>query len=242
MDIEKFLERFVEGYLFKDLDTLTVIEPTPPSADGAVGYPMMLTCVAGIELLGALLAASQFRVDAGVGAFVWYWNRWLGQVDSKYTAKNLGSVVRSLVRNPLAHTYITAPGIYVTKRNRSQHLSCDWQKLVLIIDCDQLAEDLKGSYYQGVRPIVDGKSLQIGNLTISRASMQKRLDEIAQVRSDQTHKLFSDLRQSRQAGLVPPTVSEISYVRANASSSGTLMLPQQGPLIPNNSPGYGNST
>jgi hypothetical protein len=53
LTLGEFLERYVEGYLFADLQSMAAVK-VPAGQYGALGYPMMMTALAGVELLGAL--------------------------------------------------------------------------------------------------------------------------------------------------------------------------------------------
>lgn len=61
MELETFLRDFVEGALFMDLETMAAAKPTPAPGNptpkfGYLGYPIIMACAAGIELLGTLLS------------------------------------------------------------------------------------------------------------------------------------------------------------------------------------------
>ncbi|HEY3234523.1 MAG TPA: hypothetical protein VGJ84_07390 [Polyangiaceae bacterium] len=58
MKIREFLTRYVEGYLFKDLDSMAQCQLPSGSKEGAVGYPMVMTAFAGIVQEGAQLEAA----------------------------------------------------------------------------------------------------------------------------------------------------------------------------------------
>ena len=73
MKIDDFLDRHVEGYLFKDLDAMSAISLKPGEAYGAVGYPMVSTALAGIELLGGLVSPQVFNANNGATYFRNFW-------------------------------------------------------------------------------------------------------------------------------------------------------------------------
>jgi hypothetical protein len=63
MTIDDFLTKFVEGYLFHDLENMSNLKVLPAQVDGAAGYPIVATVMAGIELLGNLLTPNISSFD-----------------------------------------------------------------------------------------------------------------------------------------------------------------------------------
>jgi hypothetical protein len=57
MTLDDFLSRFVEGYLFEDLRSMAAIRLPEGVLYGAAGYPMVMTALSGVELLGMLTAS-----------------------------------------------------------------------------------------------------------------------------------------------------------------------------------------
>ena len=112
MTIKDFLTHSVEGYLFKDLKNMGQIQPPPPEDKGAAGYRMLMSALAGMELLGYLLMPNDDLFD-GTGRsdnayFSNYWNHYFAAEEPKY--KGLSETFRSLIRNGLAHTFLTKHG------------------------------------------------------------------------------------------------------------------------------------
>ncbi len=49
MTLDDYLEQFIEGYLFEDLRSMASITGSPDKPYGAVGYPMVMTALSGVE-------------------------------------------------------------------------------------------------------------------------------------------------------------------------------------------------
>jgi hypothetical protein len=200
---EGFLEQFVDGYLFSDLASMAPIGLLPGKDKGAVGYPMVATTCAGMELLGALLAEKTFRPDQGHAHFVRYWNKVIGTVRPEYlTIGGLPELTYKLVRHGLAHNFMTSPGILVTKREpRSRHLEVNRAAQSLTIDCLHLLEDFRRSYHEIVKPIALGTPRTIDRITYTREDMQQRLNDIADHFAKEATDAFAALK-------FPPTYQQ----------------------------------
>lgn len=188
MDIKQFLEKFVEGYLFHDLENMASLGPLPGCNDGAAGYPMVATTLAGIELIGGLISKSAFSTNPRDGSnyFHNYWNRLMTKENVGY--RRLGSVFRNLIRNGLMHTFLAKHGILVTKNHPSlPHLSIDSSKNHIIVDCVAFYRDFKESYSKYVRPIVyEGVSDGI----TTKQDMQVRLEDMMQIYEEDSNSAF----------------------------------------------------
>jgi hypothetical protein len=167
MTIDHFLERFVEGYLFGDLRSMADIKLRDGEEYGAVGYPMVMTALAGVELFGALTSAEPYtRWKGHDRRFRAFWRDYLYPNLPPKTA----DVVYALVRNGLAHIHLAKPLVMVTKHRDPRHLIgrvAEDQKLT--IDALTLADDLHRAYQRRVKPECVGAV---------RERMQQRLNEI----------------------------------------------------------------
>jgi hypothetical protein len=156
-DIEAFAEKFIEGYLFRDLDIMAPIR-AEPDGYGALHFPMLQACLAGVELLGGLLSLKRFDSREGAEYFKNYWIEYLAKVDPCYDPSHLDPAdVYQLARNGLAHQFLTKPGLDVNKDSeRKRHLQLETKdgEWTLHISCLLLASDLQDSYTRLVRPIV----------------------------------------------------------------------------------------
>jgi hypothetical protein len=175
VDVQDFLEQVIEGYLFHDLENMAAIprEQHP----GACGFPMVQSCLAGIELLGGLLGPAPFNAFNGRDYFLLYWKRALSRSRTGVYA-GLGDAVYSLARNGIGHQFITKPGIEIRKGEPDYHMRFFRQERILTIDCVQLYKDLEASYWTTVRPIVDGKAATVDGRRVTRRTMQVQLDEM----------------------------------------------------------------
>ena len=236
MELHDFLDQYVEGYLFHDLASMERIRLPDEQHYGAVSWPIVLSVLSGMELLGALLFDHEFDADSGDTHFKHYWVQFLGAVFPEYKKMPGGpDLMRALVRHGLAHSFLTAPGINVTKGDASRHLYLHPDPLhVLSIDCLKLAEDFRESYAKKVHPIVRGVPLWLGPRTISRESMQQRLNQVARFYADEAikHLGASPFTQLIQAGRVKaypsssvPTLTEGSM----GPLYGELTVPSVGP-------------
>lgn len=212
MTIDEFLNKFVEGYLFHDLESMERITLPPGQSDGAVGYPMVSTVMAGIELLGNLLmpTSNAFNPNLGNDYFLNYWNNYLAKQYPIYT--NLGKLFRRLVRHGIAHTFVAKPGILVTKGN-NQEIKLDTTRQELYVDCNVLFNDFKQSYISLVKPIVFGI---ISNPLTTKPNMQARLDSMSTRYSADAKTEFDSL-----SGLNTTLTTFFSTTRISGASTTT---------------------
>jgi hypothetical protein len=147
--VEAFLAKFVEGYLFKDLQSMRDAQPIPPSHDGAAGYPLLVTTMAGIELLGALLSPKNFDKLAGRPYFIDYWERFLYP---QAPERNVADAIYRLVRNGIAHAFVVKGDIHVYKNEPGKHLKND--NGVISIDAVALSQRFEASYHSSFRSLV----------------------------------------------------------------------------------------
>lgn len=189
MDIDRFLKQFVEGYLLHDLESMSKITLPDGQNDGAVGYPMVSTTLAGMELLGGLLMPNIDPFDANKGSdyFLNYWNNYFINENPAYTG--LGRLFRQLMRNGISHTFVAKPGIMVEKGTNRQ-MSVDTTRQEVYIDCNVFYKEFEKSYKNLVRPIVDGTTT---SPSTTKAQMQSRLDDLSRVYSDDSVRLFTAL-------------------------------------------------
>lgn len=224
MTIEEFLKRFIEGYLFHDLESMSEITLPEGQDDGAAGYPMIATILAGMELLGGLLIPNTdpFDPDRGNDYFLNYWNNYFVQQNPAYTG--LGRLFRQLARNGIAHTFVAKPGIFVEKEGNKQ-MSIDSSRQEIYINCNVFYKEFEDSYLKLVKPIVNGT---VVSPSTSKANMQAHLDSLSLGYSTDSIKLFK---------VLPTLHSSINIVRraqvpvspfyfSTGSSGASLSLPQ----------------
>ena len=104
--------------------------------DSGVGYPCLITILAGMELLGFLLSGDK---DC---AFTICWNE-LAKTNNKYKSDPLRKVFRQTIRNGIAHNYLAKSGVYVHYSSPEKHLLLVRDKGVngLCISCEQFFND-----------------------------------------------------------------------------------------------------
>lgn len=219
MTIKQFLRRHVEGYLFKDLRTMNRVKLRKGQKIGGVGYPMLSAILAGIEMLGGLLQQNRFDMSssAGFGYFDNYWTNYLVQYSPQYA--RFSNIFRQLIRNGIAHTYLTKTGVWVIKGDPSHHLELlnDGGNYYLIVDVKEFLNDFTNSYLQLVRPIVYG-----GGVTsrITKDDMQVRLNEMI---SDYEVQSNTMLRALGTATPIPSYFRTLISGASTVNASGTVI-------------------
>src|ERR1700733_7801746 len=99
MMLNDFIDRFVEGYLFGDLNTMSQAAVPAGEQYGGGGYQMVETALAGMELLGGLLTPADrtFDVVDGNTNFLNFWDNYFARQNPSYS--HLGRLYRQLMRN-----------------------------------------------------------------------------------------------------------------------------------------------
>jgi len=199
MNIDDFLEVNVEGYLLNDLENMANYRICT-SSYGELGYPLIVSTIAGMELLGGLLSHNTFDKNKGDSYFREYWKNYLGQNTRYRNRENFIDIVYQLVRHGIAHGFIVKPGILIVKNNPQKHLSYQIENTTkaLIIDAVEFYKDFKDSYCNHVKS-------DISNL---KQNMQNRLNEMICCYQTQSNNLFNNLSSSIQ-----PTQSSISSIK-----------------------------
>ena len=200
MTIEDFIDHNLTGYLFSDLDTMANFELLEGRKYGGVNYPMLMTILAGIELLGALVnprgsvkKINNKKVIEGDAHFVHFWQRYLSEDNLKY--KGLNNLFYHLLRNGIAHTFIAKHNIYVYKSS-PHHLSYEITKPELVVGCKEFAKDLKTTYEKRIVPILSVKNEKNPDI-ISRGRMQSNLDDLLDFYEEESRLEFSNLPPSK---------------------------------------------
>jgi hypothetical protein len=109
---------------------------------GAAGYPILATCVSGMELLGSILYPKDYNRHKDWDYFEHYWSNYLAVLDAKY--QPFGKIFWVLVRHGVAHTYMAKSAITVTKGDKSNHLVFHANNKRFNIDCMEFYLDLSG--------------------------------------------------------------------------------------------------
>jgi hypothetical protein len=217
-DLNTFLQKHVEGYLFEDLRKMSEIKLDDGSTAGACGYPMLMTSLSGMELLGALLWAGTFNKNDHDKHFKHYWDLCLVPTNRKYGNQGVAEVFRVLARHGLAHSFLTKPGIAVTKFKPELHLEWDANEWLFVVNTNVFFEDFEQSYYERIKPVLEGETRDGVSVDI----MSARLSEIADIYSAETTKVFEGLNPRSTAMSMPA----LQFVTNFTSSASTYTPPQ----------------
>jgi hypothetical protein len=187
--IQEFLETWVEGYLIEDLKTLENVQLPEGKNYGAVGYPLVATVAAGIELLGALLLKGNGNAEQ---RFNYYWDKYLKKMDpAVYGVEAHRELVRTLCRDGIAHIYLAKPGIIISKDGVRPAIVIDSRRTSARVDVLSLSRDLRRSYVDLVRPVVfDQRDDTIAT------TMEKNLNAILQSTAMGSQAIFNKVPAS----------------------------------------------
>ena len=169
MTFDAYLEQFIEGYLLEDLNSMAPISLAEVKRYGAVGYPMVMTVLSGVELLGVLTSRATFTPANGAARFGEYWRNYM--YPARPAAQRLDSLMYDFIRHGLAHLFMTKPMIRVTKYRDPGHLHRSPKSDVICVDALILADEFAEAYWSRLRPNVTGSL---------RANMEARFTEIRQ--------------------------------------------------------------
>ena len=149
-NLDHLLHNYIDAYLMADLASMASV-PVPTSGRGGMGFPLVQTVMAGIELLGRL------ELGQGGEGFRHYWGQHLIAVAPAYGAAGLDELFHKLVRHGIAHTTLAKGGdVVIVKHQPNLHLRA-WEG-TLYVDCARLSEDFRESYVQSFLPGLDNTS------------------------------------------------------------------------------------
>jgi len=197
-DLTAFLTQNVEGLLFGDLHSLQVATLPLGKQYGAVGYPLIISTFAGIELLGGLLSPNRFDKNKGREYFTDFWNGWLYKTD--LLRANAGETLYQLIRHGLAHAYVTKGSFTIIKGSQQRHLtqSCTGE---IFLDAIQLATDLMDTYTNFIQPIAINTSG-----SPNKNTMTQRLTEMETEYTGQAAPFLGKIRLPPTPNLTSETV------------------------------------
>lgn len=150
MNRSDFFKQIIDNYLFLDLRNMAGLEQKDGEGGGAASYPMLATCVSGIELLGGLLSPQDYNHKNDKTYFIHYWDEYLVKTEPKYM--DYAELFWRLVRNSVAHTYMAKVAITVTKGDKANNLVFHSDDNRFNIDCVAFYWDFKKSYDELVKP------------------------------------------------------------------------------------------
>ena len=200
LSLDTALQTVVEHYLLADLQTMQ--DEIPWRESGAVCYPMLISVIAGSELLGALTGGrAKFEVQH-------YWTSYMSRVNSLYV--ELGPLAQDILRNGLMHSYMTKPGVGVVRGIPDIHLTIDDRGL-LLLDCVSLAKDFHDSYAHYARPHIDA------NRDAAQSGLDRVVREMTAIRAEKTRNAINEALFPKTRPT--PNVARISgvYVPIGAS-------------------------
>lgn len=194
VNIGKFLETYVEGYLFHDLRNIERLPVRKGEQYGAALYPMVSATLTGMELVGFLISHGAFNTKKAEQYFSHYWDNVLAQRFPEYSrCSGLAHVIRALARDGLAHSFLTKGRMEVVKGDSPGHLDFDTQSLYVRINCSRLWEHFRDSYLGFVKPIVIGQALQTGTPPVTQATMEVQLQRLLSAYSRHAVSAFSQM-------------------------------------------------
>ncbi len=195
MELDLFVDQVIEGYIFSDLETMSKCHGGEGMDHGDVGYPMVMTTLAGIELLGGLLLprATSFSTSKGDKQFLGFWDDFFAEEFPVYSG--FGELFYSLLRNGVAHTFAAKNGVYVTKATGAQ-LSYDDATKRVEIDSNVFACDLLSTYRGKVKPLL---TIDDSAIDPNRDSMQLHLDQMTSFYERHSADEFSSLKPSEES-------------------------------------------
>jgi hypothetical protein len=126
MRLADYLKTYVDGYLFEDLESMRGHRLAPGRQAGALGYPMVMTVAAGIELLGTISFDSTTLIRDGAKYFRFFWTEWL--YPSEAQSRALAEVVYQPARHGIAHYSLARPRITVTRLENATNFHLLLQK------------------------------------------------------------------------------------------------------------------
>ncbi len=159
-NLDTFLQTVVEGYLLRDLEEMR--------SKTDVGFPIVMTACAGIELLGHLVAPGEDRPGPDT-SFEHFWRVFLYP---KEPERLLAGAVYNLARNGLGHSFILKGRLGV---GRGAHLAWSDDGSILCVNASRLAQDFAAAYRNGFLPLaraLDGP--------VNRQSIEARLNQLLQ--------------------------------------------------------------
>lgn len=214
-----FLRHFVEGYLFGDLDTMTAASAQATADVGRLGYPIFMSCSAGIELLGMLVSAEPITRQSGGHDgphaprtnFARFWTNYLYPNDR--ARRDAANAVFQLIRNGVAHTFVAKDWDIKVD---GEHLkrTGDTPRLNAV----QLATDLKNAYAEFVH-VLDGVTKKTDH---DAASIELRVAEFLQLNAR-----TAEAQQHRDAiGALPESPPTLAFGQGGTLGQTTFHPPE----------------
>ncbi len=206
MDLNDFLRETVEGRLFGDMRAMKAVTLPSGAAVGAVGYPLVMSAFAGIELIGALLSTRPFSKTAGAEYFREAWR----SIYPMPPEADLADLIYKLGRNGLAHLYAPKGPITVHKGNPVEHLRLVGR--AISIDANKLADDLIAAYNNRLKAALTAGS-----------SAATRLNEMQAAYKQDTTQAFAGMPVLPSTPALP-TMPGGAHDTSSPTSSGSVFV------------------
>jgi hypothetical protein len=121
MTWRRFFENNVEGYLLCDLREMNKIKI---EGAGNCGYPMLMSILSGMELLGGLISEdAKWNSDSGKKYFEAFYSNYFCNLHPDYSKYNIETEMYSLIRHKLAHTFLTALKFQIAKNSEKSPIT-----------------------------------------------------------------------------------------------------------------------
>ncbi|MCX6766813.1 MAG: hypothetical protein NT170_03495 [Candidatus Moranbacteria bacterium] len=159
----------LDNYLITDLDRMISIEKGCMGGFGRLNYPMMMTILAAMELLGQVLSIDERRCRS---AFKNFWESFFIKYvkdKDKYNNSMLADILYGCVRNGLAHSFMPKSKIYLTKAGTNVFSRRNDGRLS--IDVVTFYEDFKIVYYKIKEGLFINETLKSENYLIGYNSL-----------------------------------------------------------------------
>lgn len=175
INLKDYLEKYIEGYLIGDLETLT--HKVGARERFNCSFVIVLTICAGIEFLGFLLnPKDEESRGRNRSSFCYYWKNYL---DDKYEKAIKGGDAYNLIRNGLAHCFMVKHRIGTIRLRPNEHLKIGLKdnQNILKIDADTFFEDFKKSYEKAKEKLFDNNDgEQLAKRRLSNQLEQFKVD------------------------------------------------------------------
>lgn len=155
-DILNFFS-FLDDYLLKDLESLNKLKG---QESGKCYYPMVMTIISGMDLLGTFPYGKR---SAGKECLQKFFDKYLCEY------KHVTAIFYELVRNGSAHYYLVKKGICIRRSMNDLHLKRYKNQFYIDLDC--LYKDFLKAYKHAKTDIID-------NITNEDGTYKKGYDEL----------------------------------------------------------------
>lgn len=213
--MEKFLEQFIDGYLLSDVRNMIDNCHVYDNGMGACGYPVLMSLLSGIELIGLILCDDEINENSIKNNTSRYFDKgWrkLFSGNTKYTKKGVIEVFRSLVRHGLMHLFLSKPYVGILKEEGAPHLELLKDEGYYAINVIEFFKDFEKGYLGIRQSLVEDPT---------RGDRQRKLVELL---TSQSLKLFEEKFHVDFAGSGYST----SYTPASATPASSVSVSATG--------------